>query len=617
MQQLHFATAFEEAAIGMALVDPDGRYERVNRALCEMLGYTEAEMRTRQVPDLTHPQDVAEGRRQREALMSGRKNAYHREKRFIHKEGGAIWTHLTCTLVRSSQGQPLRFIVQVEDISERKAAERALRASEERFRSLTMLTSDWFWEQDAQFRFTVFSGGERAGYADLAHDPSVGRRPWEIEGAIPVGTTWAAHRAVLEARVPFRDFEYRRGEGVEAQYFSVSGEPMRDEEGRFAGYRGTAREITQSRRAALEMRTVAQQLTTTLESLTDAFFTVDLDWNFSYLNAPAETLLGKTRAELLGRHIWSAYPDFAAGALRGHLERAVGEGIAVQFDEHYPPTGLWTQIKAYPSSQGLAVYVRDVTERVNAQREILRLNVELEGRVRQRTAELEAANKELEAFSYSIAHDLRAPLGSIDGFSQLLEQAAGGALDERAQHCLRRIRAGVRRMSELTDGLLELSSLSRASLRREATDLAVLAREALAGLREQAPQRQVEVHMPDSLPALGDPRLLAQVMGNLVGNAWKFTAHTPGARIEIGSIAGEGGEQVCIVRDNGAGFNMAHAAKMFEAFHRMHTAAEFEGTGIGLAIVHKIVLRHGGRIWAEAAPQRGACFYFTLGGAQG
>ncbi|RZJ02784.1 MAG: hypothetical protein EOO54_26165 [Haliea sp.] len=308
---------------------------------------------------------------------------------------------------------------------------------------------------------------------------------------------------------------------------------------------------------------------------------------------------------------------FAHGALRANFQRAVDEGVAVQFDEHYAPSDLWTQIKAYPSSQGLAVYIRDVTERVNAQREILRLNVELEGRVRQRTAELEAANRELESFSYSIAHDLRAPLGSIDGFSQMLEQAAGGVLDERGQHYLRRIRAGVRHMGELTDGLLALSSLSRASLRREEVDLAVLAQEALAALREQAPGREVEVQLAASLPALGDPRLLAQVMGNLVGNAWKFTAHTPAARIEIGSMPGEDGQQVYTVRDNGAGFDMAHAAKMFEAFNRMHTASEFEGTGIGLAIVHKIVLRHGGRIWAQSAVQRGACFYFTLGGAPG
>ncbi|MEP6826124.1 MAG: PAS domain S-box protein, partial [Ramlibacter sp.] len=405
-QQLHFATAFEEAAIGMALVDPDGHYERVNRALCEMLGYSRAEMLTRVVPDLTHPQDVAEGLRHRETLMSGQKTTYDREMRFIHRDGRVIWTHLTCTLARDRVGMPLRFIVQIEDISERKASERALRASEERFRGLTMLTSDWFWEQDADFRFTVFSGGERAGYADLAHDPSIGRRPWELEGAIPVGTTWEAHRTVLEARRPFRDFEYRRGEGPDAHYFSVSGEPVRDEDGRFAGYRGTAREITESRRAALEMRTVAQRLTTTLESLTDAFFTLDLDWNFSFLNGRAEKLLGKQRGQLLGRLIWSEYPDYAESALRAHFERAVTEGVAVQFEEHYAPASLWTQVKAYPSSQGLAVYVRDVTERVNAQREILRLNVELEGRVRQRTAELEAANKELEAFSYSIAHDL-------------------------------------------------------------------------------------------------------------------------------------------------------------------------------------------------------------------
>jgi light-regulated signal transduction histidine kinase (bacteriophytochrome) len=251
------------------------------------------------------------------------------------------------------------------------------------------------------------------------------------------------------------------------------------------------------------------------------------------------------------------------------------------------------------------------------QQEIVRLNAELEERVLQRTAQLEAANRELEAFSYSIAHDLRAPLSSIDGFSSALQQSAGDALDERSQHYLRRIRVGVRQMSELTDGLLALASLSRADLQLENVDIAALARSAVAGCRERSPERVVDIVIADSLPAQGDPRLLAQVMGNLVGNAWKFTSRKAHARIEVGGARDGDSQWVYYVRDDGAGFDMAYASKMFEAFRRMHTSAEFEGTGIGLAIAHRIIARHGGRIWADSAPERGAVFYFTLGDATG
>jgi signal transduction histidine kinase len=257
---------------------------------------------------------------------------------------------------------------------------------------------------------------------------------------------------------------------------------------------------------------------------------------------------------------------------------------------------------------------QDITE---SKRAAEVLNAELELRVKQRTAQLEIANKELEAFSYSIAHDLRAPLSSIDGFSKMLEQAAGSGLAEPARRYLSRIRAGVRQMGELTDGLLSLANLSRVSLLSEPVDLAALARAAVASCRERSPHRHTEVEIATALPARGDPRLLTQVMGNLVGNAWKFTAKKDRARIEIGSTPGADGRTVFFVRDNGAGFDMAHASRMFDAFHRMHSLAEFEGTGIGLAIVHRVVARHGGRIWADAAPHQGATFSFTLGQAPG
>jgi signal transduction histidine kinase len=320
----------------------------------------------------------------------------------------------------------------------------------------------------------------------------------------------------------------------------------------------------------------------------------------------------KQRSELIGRRLTDVFTDPSAATFYRHYKRAFQDNTVVQGEEYFAPLDVWLHVKAYPSEQGLAVYVRDVTERVLARRELLRLNAELEARVRQRTSQLEAANKDLEAFSYSIAHDLRAPLGAIDGFSECLERTATGDLSDQGRHYLNRIRAGVRQMQDLTEGLLALASLSRASLRNKAVDLAPLASGVLSACREQSPARLADIQVAPSLPAFGDPRLLAQVIENLVGNAWKFTARRPRARIEVGSMPGPGGCTVYFVRDNGAGFDPAYAAKLFEPFQRLHTQDEFEGTGIGLAIVHKVVTRHGGRIWAESSPDEGASFYFTL-----
>ena len=254
---------------------------------------------------------------------------------------------------------------------------------------------------------------------------------------------------------------------------------------------------------------------------------------------------------------------------------------------------------------------RERTRVAEKSRELEILNAELDQRVQARTAELAAINAELEAFSYSVSHDLRAPLRSIDGFSAALVEDYGETIDAEGKNYLNRIRSNSQTMADLIDGLLTLSRLTRAEMRHETVNLSEIAAEVALQLRERDPQRQVTIEIAPNLITEGDGRLLRNVLENLLGNSWKFTAKSENARITFGSMLQEG-KTVYFVRDNGAGFDMTYANKLFGAFQRLHSAKEYEGTGIGLATVQRIVRRHGGRIWAEGQVGAGATFFFTL-----
>jgi len=225
---------------------------------------------------------------------------------------------------------------------------------------------------------------------------------------------------------------------------------------------------------------------------------------------------------------------------------------------------------------------------------------------------LELVNKELEAFSYSVSHDLRAPLRSIDGFSQAVIEDYADRLDDQAKDYLNRVRAATQRMGHLIDDMLALARVTRAEMRRETVDLSALAGDVLAELRKSEPDRRVECHIEPGLVAEGDTRLLRVALVNLLGNAWKFTGKQARARIEFGAHPQKTGGPAYFVRDNGAGFDMTYAGKLFGAFQRLHTSQEFPGTGVGLATVQRVVHRHGGQVWAESAVGKGATFYFTL-----
>jgi signal transduction histidine kinase len=259
----------------------------------------------------------------------------------------------------------------------------------------------------------------------------------------------------------------------------------------------------------------------------------------------------------------------------------------------------------------LAGLEQEIADRKQAEGMIRKLNEELEQRVAQRTAELEAVNKELEAFTYSVSHDLRAPLRGIDGFSQALLEDYADKLDPVGQDYLRRAQAAARRMGQLIGDLLNLSRVTRSEIHRETVDLSALARAIVEQLEQREPERRIEFVIAERVAVNGDAHLLQVMLQNLLDNAFKFTSKHPQARIEFGATQCEG-EQAYFVRDDGAGFDMAYADKLFRAFERLHGVTEFKGNGIGLATVQRIIHRHGGRVWAESAAEGGATFYFTL-----
>lgn len=375
-------------------------------------------------------------------------------------------------------------------------------------------------------------------------------------------------------------------------------------------------------RLDLKRRAAEGRFQELLEAAPNGILTVDRQGRITLVNRQAEVLFGYSREELLGRPVEALVPESVRQAHVGYREsfmqqptqKAMGKGRDL-FGQRRDGTQFPIEVGLSPiegdSGFEVLAMVTDITERKRAEEALRCLNEELEERVRQRTAQLEAANKELEAFSYSVSHDLRAPLRAIDGFSQALLEDYPDQLDDTGKDYLRRVRAASQRMAELIDDILQLSRIGRTELRQERVDLSGLAESVAEELKRAEPDRCVELAIQPGLSAYGDPKLLRIALANLLANAWKFTGPVPTARIEVGRQEGDG-EPVFFVRDNGVGFDMTYVDKLFTPFQRLHGADEFPGTGIGLATVQRILHRHGGRIWAQAEVGRGATFYFTL-----
>jgi PAS domain S-box-containing protein len=398
---------------------------------------------------------------------------------------------------------------------------------------------------------------------------------------------------------------------------------LRDASGKPRLLRGVMMDVSELRKTMELLRGSEERFRLVVEGARDyAIFTMSLQGEITTWNKGAESLFGYTGAEAVGRPARMLFTpeDNQASESDQEIQRALQHGRSVNERWHMHKSGrrFWGSGLMMPLKDdhgrdiGLFKILRDNTEQRRAAEKLATLNAELELRVAERTAQLDASNKELEAFTYSVSHDLHAPLRKIDGFSRIISEDCGDKLDAQSRQNLDKIRAAAQQMARLIDAFLGLARVVRGAMRRDHVDLSDLARSIAEDLKASDPSREVGISIAGGLSATGDAQLLRIALFNLMDNAWKFTKAKEGAAIEFGALAGAD-QPIYYVRDNGAGFDMAYSPKLFREFSRLHERGQFEGTGVGLATVKRIIARHGGKIWAEGKVGQGASFYFTLG----
>jgi PAS domain S-box-containing protein len=598
--ELQFRNLLSVAGVGVWILDADRRTTFANDALASMLRTNREAMLERNVSELLH------GEAGRAATIILERTADRQpeqcELQLPGARGEGIWVLVSATPLSALDGFLGGVLAIVTDITARKLAEFELR----RRAAVVDFSTDAILAKDNDCNVTEWNRAAERMYGYSAAE-IIGR---PVSVLVPEGRR-GEEQAIIDRVLSGEEIDHyetqrlaKDGSVIEV---SLNASAVRDSSGEIIGASSIARDITEQLRVREALRKSEELFRGGFEHSPIGMALENPDATVAHANTAFARMLGYDEPdELAGVALASiTHPDDVPHDLderRAMLDerkphttekrfiKRDGEVVqvitacTVVSDSHGTPVSFFTQVE-------------DVTERRRA-----------EQRVTLRTAELQAANQELEAFAYSLAHDLRAPLRAIEGFGSVLSRRYGKALDDAARETLGRMRAASTRMGELIDAMLLLSELTRRELSPARVDLSAMAREISDELRARDPSRAIELVIEDGLETVGDPQLVRVLLVNLLENAWKFTSHSENARIEVaGSAPG-----VFAVRDNGAGFDMAFAGLLFKPFARLHREDEFSGTGIGLTTVQRIIRRHGGAVWGEGRPGGGATLYFKL-----
>ncbi len=617
-----FRGVLEAAPDAMVVVDQHGNIVLVNLQAERAFGYPHDELIgqaiTHIVPKGFAERLIEDGTRSAAAALAQRIGTGS-ELSGLRKDGSAF--PIEMMLSPLANGESILVAAAIRDISVRKAAERQLAQSEEQYRLLLDGVQDHaILMLDPQGTVLTWNSGAQRikGYSAaqiIGHNFACFFLPEDIARGRPQEVLRLASAAGRHEEEVMRV----RGDG--SQFLArVTFTALRDAAGTLRGFTEFSHDLSARQAGEARYRGL-------LEAAPDAMVVVDPAGEIVLLNRRAEKQFGYRACELLGQPVTNLLPEGFAERLVSDGKRSASEALAQQIGTGIELSGRRRDGSRFPveimlsplhSAEGILVTaaIRDISVRKSAAADLLRKVEELDHSNRElaRFASMaHTANQELEAFAYSVSHDLRAPLRTLDGFSLVLLEDYGDRLDAEGRDSLVRIRKASQRMGLLIDDMLALSQVSRHELRLSRVDLSAMALSIVEELQLREPQRSVSFSCAPDLFALTDSHLIRIALINLLANAWKFTGKRSHAHIEFGTVDHQG-KPAYVVRDDGAGFDMAYAGKLFGAFQRMHGAKEFEGTGIGLATVRRVILRLGGKVWAEAAVEKGAAFFFVLGG---
>jgi len=619
VSESRFKTIFDQAPLGMALTNSlTGEIFSVNSTFAKIVNRTVKELTHTDWTTITHPDDLQKNLDQMALVNAGKINGFQMDKRFLHQNGDIVWVNMTIARMNGEDEANPCHLCMIEDITERKRTEAALRESDAKHRRMIANISDVIAIMDRDGILRYESPNIEKWFGWQAED-LVGSSGWDTVLPDDLERIRTVYLRLLEKdrAEKMAEFRFKCKNGsykwINLTAVNLSNDPLIN--GILMNYRDISERklLEEAQRLSEEKFTTAFQTSPdsiNINRLNDGLY-IEINQGFSALTGyTPDEVVGKTSLEL---DIW-VNPEDRKRLVKGLRDHSEVKNLEAPFrckNGEIKTCLMSARIINFNQEICILSITRDITERKRAEEQIQLLNTELEQRVTDRTAQLTAANQELEAFSYSVSHDLRAPLRIMDGYTKILVEDYASQLDGEGNLYLTRIQDASQRMGHLINDMLNLSRVTQTQFTRQRVDLGALARQVAAELKTQDPQRLVSFDIAPDIVVEGDADLLRIALENLLGNAYKFTSRRKKAAIQVGKFEQEG-TPVYFVRDNGAGFDKNDTGKLFRAFQRLHSDKDFPGTGIGLATVKRIINCHGGSIWAEGVVDGGATFYFTL-----